>query len=724
MQKMLINILTQVIIIFIFTALYSFSLQASTLQSTINQSDPQNISQPYGLYFSESHKLKKENEIFAAPTLKTDVHVNVQGLLTTTTVKQYFINPTNTWMEAIYLFPLPEKSAVDSLRMKIGNRFIEGVIQEKVEAEETYDKAKKSGQKASLVSSSKSNIFKTKVANIAPNELIIIEIRYLDILTLKNDTYSLRIPTVINHRYTHSKKYQEGDMTSEAQEFNPEIHSPINMNPDFTINPYSISIDLNTGFDITIPKSLFHAVSVDSLSPSDHQITLVEGKMSSTRDFVLNFSPIKSPEPYIEIYGEEIDRDLYLYGLINPQIQQQDLTLMEKTAITIVADVSGSMSGKSLRQMQEALIAFINQLPDHHYINIIAFDDHHYKLFKGPKPATLSIKQQALRFIRNMEADNGTNMLPPVYEAILEQPPLSMKQQVVLMTDGAIDYETEMMATIHEHIGDKRFHVIGIGSAPNAFLIKGLAKAGRGSYLYVNDNIKEKIKELLFKINRPILEDLRVVMQRQHEMLPRKFPDILADEPITFFLKIPETKMKDLTEPFTIKGNKRSSAWKYSVAPEQIQQGKYLNQLWARELVADLSFQEAIGFLDTMEYQRWVTDLGLTHHLITEFTSLVAVDPFVSRDQSSPLLSRQIAHNIPDGWEHPETVKKIKMMQQHYKQLNQGPMEALYMLDVDTAKALNVNFVKTATNKNLFLLLAILLFLGSFFLFKIERRIA
>ena len=183
---------------FFFTLLISFSLQARSLQSNINQ--------PYGLFFVEADKLKEEKEIFAAPTLKTDVHVDVQGLLTTTTVKQYFINPTNTWMEAIYLFPLPDKSAVDFLRMKIGDRFIEGKIQEKVEAEKTYEKAKKIGKKASLVSSSRANIFKTKVANIAPGELIIIEIRYHDILTLKNDIYSLRIPTVINHRYTHSKK--------------------------------------------------------------------------------------------------------------------------------------------------------------------------------------------------------------------------------------------------------------------------------------------------------------------------------------------------------------------------------------------------------------------------------------------------------------------------------------------------------------------------------------
>ena len=106
-------------------------------------------------------------------------------------------------------------------------------------------------------------------------------------------------------------------------------------------------------------------------------------------------------------------------------------------------------------------------------------------------------------------------MLPPIYEAILEEPPISMKQQIVLMTDGAINYEKEIMALVNEHIGDKRFHVVGIGSAPNSFLVKGIAKAGRGSYLYVDDNFNEKINDLLFKINRPVLENLKIEMTRQ-----------------------------------------------------------------------------------------------------------------------------------------------------------------------------------------------------------------
>ena len=157
--------------------------------------------------------------------------------------------------------------------------------------------------------------------------------------------------------------------------------------------------------------------------------------------------------------------------------------------------------------------------------------------------------------------------------------------------------------------------------------------------------------------------------------------------------------------------------------PDQIQQGKNLDQLWAREKINSLSFKTGIGFLDSRHYEHQVTQLGLKHHLITNFTSLVAVDPLVSRSQLSPLLSHQIAHNIPAGWEDPEIVKQSKMLQKHYKELNQAPIDALYKVNLSASPALKVNFVQTATNKGLFLLLAIFLFGCSFYLVRIHRQL-
>ena len=106
-----------------------------------------NINQPYGLFFIQDNEFIEEKKIFEVPTLKTDVDIQVTGLLTTTKVKQYFINPTNSHTEAVYLFPLPDKAVVDKMKIKIGNRYIEGVIKEKIEAEEIYESAKKKVRK-------------------------------------------------------------------------------------------------------------------------------------------------------------------------------------------------------------------------------------------------------------------------------------------------------------------------------------------------------------------------------------------------------------------------------------------------------------------------------------------------------------------------------------------------------------------------------------------------
>ena len=166
------------------------------------------------------------------------------------------------------------------------------------------------------------------------------------------------------------------------------------------------------GFAITPPQSQ-DSLNVEKISGTHYKVALAEGTMPSTKDFVLSFSPVKSADPYIEIYGEEIEDDLYLYGLINPQIQLEDLQLMDQTAITVIADISGSMSGKSIRQLKSLLIDFINQLPEQHYLNVIAFNDTHFKLFTEPKIVNRQNKMRALNFVRDLEAEGGTYMLPP-----------------------------------------------------------------------------------------------------------------------------------------------------------------------------------------------------------------------------------------------------------------------------------------------------------------------
>ena len=697
------------ILLFILATCFSFSSYAK-------------INQPYGLFFIQDNELKEGQRIFEAPTLKTEVNVTVQGLLSTTIVKQYFINPTKEHTEAIYLFPLPEKSAVDHLRMKIGNRYINGIIQKKEKAEEIYQEAKESGKKTSIVSSSRSNIFKTKLANIEPGEMIVIEIRYQDKLTLNNGEYSIRIPSVITHRYEKASNQKTNE--SKFINLNPDLHSPINENESYTINPYAMAVDLNVGFNISTPSSN-DKLDINKISSTHYDIKLADGSMPSTKDFVLTFKPIVSPEPYVQIYKEQVGDDMYLYGLINPQIKLEDLQLTDKSSITIIADISGSMSGSSLSQMKSILIDFINQLPEYHYINIIAFDDSHYKLFKNPKVASQNNKLTALKFIKNFNADNGTEMLGPIYEAILERSPLPLDHHIILMTDGAISYEREALAIVHEYIGEKKFSVVGIGSAPNSYLVKGLAKTGRGSYLFVdNSNFKEKTNDLLYKINRPVLKNLELLVGNNHYLLPNKLPDVLAGDPINFFIKIPDTKQKELTYPIVLEADHINGLWKFEIHQNDIQTGKNLDQLWAKEKIDQISFQNVIGFLDAGTHERKITNLALKHSLVTEFTSLVAVDEKISRQEDEKLTSHQIAQNIPDGWIDPNLIKNLSSNNNNQHDLMipvYDSIDQLNEINLNNIPELKIHFVQTSTNKNTYYIIAYI-FIFSFLILFITHR--
>src|SRR5262249_55740577 len=107
-----------------------------------------------------------------APLLRSDVRMQVTGLIARVEVAQQFANPTERWLEAVYVFPLPESAAVDTLLVRVGPRVIEGQIREREEARQAYQVAQQEGKKASLLEQERPNIFTVSVANIGPGEQV------------------------------------------------------------------------------------------------------------------------------------------------------------------------------------------------------------------------------------------------------------------------------------------------------------------------------------------------------------------------------------------------------------------------------------------------------------------------------------------------------------------------------------------------------------------------
>jgi Ca-activated chloride channel family protein len=97
-----------------------------------------------------------------AVRLDTDVNIVVNGLVARVSLMQQFENTSSEWVEGTYVFPLPDRAAVDHMRLYIGDRLIEGEIREKEQARREYQQARQAGSRTSLVEQQRANLFTSR----------------------------------------------------------------------------------------------------------------------------------------------------------------------------------------------------------------------------------------------------------------------------------------------------------------------------------------------------------------------------------------------------------------------------------------------------------------------------------------------------------------------------------------------------------------------------------
>src|SRR5689334_11650860 len=201
-----------------------------------------------------------------APQVATEVAIEVTGMIARTRVTQTFHNPGSGFVEGVYVFPLPEKAAVDRLWMRIGTRVIEGRIREKEEARRAYEQAKSEGRKAALVEQQRPNLFTNAVAHIGPNDAIEIRIEYQQALAYDNGTYKLRFPLAVTPRYVPAVADAVPDepKAGEAQALDPgetllqpayEPPAPDGCGP---LNAVDIAVSIDAGMPLGAVTSSYH----------------------------------------------------------------------------------------------------------------------------------------------------------------------------------------------------------------------------------------------------------------------------------------------------------------------------------------------------------------------------------------------------------------------------------------------------------------------------------
>ena len=589
--------------------------------------------------------------------LDTKVQMDITGNINRVTVEQSFTNPSNQWTEGVYVFPLPEDSAVDQLRMYIDDRVIEGQIHEKEEAKKIYEKAKKEGKSASLVEQQRPNIFTTSVANIAPGGTIIVAIEYQQAVLIDNNNYSIRFPMVVGDRYIPGTPIQtptdslgvapNTHEVKDASKITPPSENVISYFFDKkyeTYLPVTIDINLMAGFEIASLRSGYHKVNTVDINQNTKHITLDESYQAD-RDFELSWSAIQTDEPEIALFTQQKDDNLYLLLMATPPKDDVFKVSNRPRELIFIIDSSGSMSGSSMTQAKEALIKALDRLNDTDRFNIIDFDDSFYPLFDSAMPAIDMNKSNAKRFLNKVSADGGTEMLKPISYALRSRDSNSQNylRQIVFITDGQVGNELSIFNSVETNIKDDRFFTIGIGSAPNSYLLTKLADFGRGAFTYIGSQseVRQKMDDLFVKLESPALTDIKVSFPPEinAELALDVIYDLYAGETITAVYK-----MNALPNSLAITGRTIEGDFSKNIAINSSKNTKGLDILWARRKIDRLTDIHNNAYTSRVENlsKKDIIGLALEYHLVSRFTSLVAVDITPVRPESELLISQAI----------------------------------------------------------------------------------
>jgi Ca-activated chloride channel family protein len=583
------------------------------------------------------------------------------------------------------VFPLPEGASVHFLEMRIGERRIVSIVEERNKAKQTYTSARRQGKKAALLELERPNLFTTSVANINPDEKVEVTLEYVEELRYDAGRFRLVFPLTFTPRYLPRPLLPcAGSLAGAAHEgipadaasvpraastgtaANPGREELLGLDPGddrSRITPpfaaprgeavprAKIQVTLTPGLPVEAIESSSHTVQVDRQGES-WIVTSPAETIRADCDFVLQWTAARGSEPRTAAFLEEGREGSFALVMIVPprpdEFTDRDPGLPTETLF--VVDVSGSMDGPSIAQAREALLAALDRQEAGDRFNLLAFNQSSFPFRDDFVDARGPELDEARRWVRGLRADGGTEIHPALTRALsmTRGEDARRVRRIVFLTDGAVGNEPRVLATIRGELHGTRLHTLGIGSAPNRYLMREMARFGRGICDFVrgDDPVVNRIDEFFTRIDRPVMSELSLEWEgvEEEEVYPSPLPDLHQGEPLFVSARMPAGAA---VSRVTLRGRLPSGVVRTpALGLGRASEGSGVGIRWARAKIGSL----LDGLLEGAEPDRIraeVIDLAKDFRLVTRYTSLVAVEEIVSAE--GPSLRASVPNVLPRG---------------------------------------------------------------------------
>jgi Ca-activated chloride channel family protein len=606
----------------------------------------------------------------ALPLAAVDISARVADRVASVTVKQTFKNNLTDHVEAVYIFPLSGGCVVSDFEMKVGTRIIKGVVQERAQARMEYQQALEQGKRAALLEQERDDVFTVQVGNIVPDEEISVTLTYSERLPFfESGKTELRLPLVVAPRYIPGEAVQRDNFGAGTECDTDQVPDASRISPPRLVDGSDVRVAFNLSVEIAT-SDLSGTDTISDLGCSQHatqigigndtvRIELARTDEKLNRDFVLQWRLATGTVRSSMLVYKKGESDSYAMLSITPP--KRDGYVGAPRDVVFVLDRSGSMGGVKMTSAARACSILLSTLGPQDRFAIQAFDTVvEWLTLPGVMVwpsrwlhADESGLARGEKFLRTIDARGGTELKMAITEAFSAIKHRKVEGAripiLVVMTDGEVGNESEILRTVQKEIGEARLFVVGIDTAANSGLLRRLANLGGGTSALVapGTDLERALASIGREIGAPMITDLELISEgsaiEADSVSPAHLPDLFEGRAVTAFFKV------------TGKGSIRVKG-RWSDGSEFDEKVKSrtcavpaVAQLWAKSVITDLEDQFRVQPNPAVRTR--IIQLSIAHSFLTKFTAFVAVDDaeVVNKDGSLRQLVQPVEQ--PAMWE-------------------------------------------------------------------------
>lgn len=568
------------------------------------------------------------------PLLGTILQAEARGGLCRLILRQRFHNPHHEPLSVTYSLPVPEDAAVSGFAFTIGDRRIVGEVDRKASARQRFEDAILEGRTAAILDEERSTVFSQEVGNIPPGADLDVEIEIDQRLKwLEEGQWELRVPTTIAPRYLGS----EGRVPDARK-----VHQDV--------------VDGDAGVKLSLALSVLDDLRGRFVASPSHRLVVERNGDGARVGFSEETAPLdRDVVVRWQASGQSVGAQLTMsdrktvqgrvFGLLSLVPPEPTHSARLPRDVVLLLDTSGSMSGEPIAQAQRIASALVSSLSEQDTLEMIQFSWSAKRWRKKPERMDDRGRRDALVWIKKLSASGGTEMRDGILAA-LDGIHEHSQRQVVLVTDGLIGFEKEIVSTILNRLPrSSRVHTVGVGSGVNRTLTAGASRAGRGVevVLGLGEDPEPAAWRLNARMNAPVVVDLEIEGSALVGYSPKRLPDLFQGAPACVALEL-----RPAGGRLQIRGRTNHGAWSTTLdVAAGVDGSAAVAKLFGREYVNDLEMNIAAG--ERGDWETRIEEAGLAFQIATRLTSWVAIDSETSVDPEAPGRRQHVPQQLPHG---------------------------------------------------------------------------